>query len=64
MSALLGDLQSADTNGYQYEINGFYYGNEYYMFVYNTNDIRLVAAPPKALVNTVVIQITGCGHVI
>jgi hypothetical protein len=47
---LTGELQSADENGYQYEVNSFYYGNEFYMFVYNTyNDIRLVAAPPESV---------------
>jgi hypothetical protein len=47
---LMGELQAADENGYQYEVNSFYYGNEFYMFVYNTyNDIRLVAAPPESV---------------
>ena len=33
-----------------HEINGFYYNNEFYMFIYNTyRDIRLVGAPPESV---------------
>ncbi len=39
-------------NHYSAIIKPFYYGNEYYMFVYETfNDIRLVGAPPEAIGN-------------
>ena len=44
------EYTEGDSNGYQYEINSFYYGNEFYMFIYNTySDIRLVAAPPESV---------------
>jgi len=44
------EYSDADAHGYQYEIKGFYYDNEFYMFVYNTyNDIRLVGAPPESV---------------
>ena len=47
---LLGELSGGDVEGYTYEVNSFYYGNEFYMFVYNTyNDIRLVGAPPESV---------------
>ncbi|MBM72273.1 MAG: serine protease [Crocinitomicaceae bacterium] len=49
-NALVGEMSEADTEGYSYEVKSFYYGNEYYMFVYNTyKDIRLVAAPPESV---------------
>ena len=49
-NALVGEMNEADTEGYSYEVKSFYYGNEYYMFVYNTyRDIRLVAAPPESV---------------
>jgi hypothetical protein len=39
-----------DVHGYQYEVKSFYYGNEFYMFIYNTyRDIRLVGAPPESV---------------
>jgi len=48
--AITSELNEADTDGYTYEVNSFYYGNEFYMFVYNTyNDIRLVGAPPESV---------------
>ncbi len=35
---------------YHAEVNSFYYGNEYYLFVYDTfEDVRLVGAPPSAI---------------
>ena len=46
--ALVNEMNTNDTNGYEYEVKSFYYGNEYYMFVYHTyRDVRLVAAPPE-----------------
>jgi len=37
-------------NNYQVVIKPFYYGNEYYMFVYEVfNDVRLVGAPPSSI---------------
>ena len=40
-AALVNEMNTNDANNYEYEINSFYYGNEYYMFVYHTyNDIR------------------------
>jgi len=39
-------------NNYKVEIKPFYYGNEYYMMVYEVfQDIRLVGAPPSAIGN-------------
>jgi hypothetical protein len=36
--------------GYVTEINPFYYGNEYFLFVYEVfSDIRLVGAPPSSI---------------
>ena len=49
-NALVGEMQEGDNEGFSYEVKSFYYGNEYYMFVYNTyRDIRLVAAPPESV---------------
>ena len=49
-NALVGEMNEGDTEGHSYEVKSFYYGNEYYMFVYNTyRDIRLVAAPPESV---------------
>ena len=49
-NALVSEMNEADTEGFSYEVKSFYYGNEYYMFVYNTyRDIRLVAAPPESV---------------
>ncbi len=40
----------ADSSGLDYEIKGFFKGNEYYMLVYNTfDDVRLVGAPPSSI---------------
>ena len=46
------DLQKSisDTSHYQSEIKPFYFGNEYYLFVYEVfNDVRLVGAPPSSI---------------
>ncbi len=41
-----------DTSHYTATIKDFYYGNAYYLFVYEEfKDIRLVAAPPEAIGN-------------
>ncbi len=47
-------LQDEGVDGTQWKavIKSFYYGSEYYMFLYEEfNDIRLVGAPPKAVGN-------------
>lgn len=37
-------------NGYIAEVESFYYGNDYYMFVYQEyTDVRLVGAPPSSI---------------
>ncbi len=42
--------ENSENNKYNIEIKPFYYGNEYYMFVYEVfRDIRLVGAPPSAI---------------
>ena len=47
----LRELATAE-NHYDAVIKPFYYGNEYYMFVYEVyRDVRLVGAPPEALGN-------------
>ena len=44
------EYSDGDVHGYQYEVKSFYYGNEFYMFIYNTyRDIRLVGAPPESV---------------
>ena len=36
--------------GYRASVEGLYYGNQYFLFVYQTyTDVRLVAAPPSAI---------------
>ncbi len=30
------EYTEGDVHGYQYEVKSFYYGNEFYMFIYNT----------------------------
>ena len=41
---------SSDDNHYTIDIKPFYYGNEYYMFIYEVfRDIRLVGAPPSSI---------------
>jgi hypothetical protein len=50
----MGNLIEEATKGTHYTaiVRPFYYGNEYYMFVYETfNDVRLVGAPPEAIGN-------------
>ena len=40
----------ADTSHYTTEIKPFYYGNEYYLFVYEIfTDVRFVGAPPSSI---------------
>ncbi len=44
--------ESVEGTGYKAVIKPFYYGNEYYMFIYQEyTDIRLVGAPPNAIGN-------------
>jgi V8-like Glu-specific endopeptidase len=44
--------ESVANTGYKSVIKPFYYGNEYYMFIYQEyTDIRLVGAPPNAIGN-------------
>lgn len=45
------ELATTDNN-YSAVVKPFYYGNEYYMFVYETyTDVRLVGAPPESIGN-------------
>ena len=49
-SEIKTEYSESDELGYDYEIKSFYYGNEFYMFIYNTyRDIRLVGAPPESV---------------
>jgi len=42
--------EASKDNNYDVEVKEFFYGNEYYLFVYNTyKDIRLVGAPPESV---------------
>ncbi len=42
--------ENSENNRYDIKIKPFYYGNEYYMFVYEIyKDIRLVGTPPSAI---------------
>jgi hypothetical protein len=44
--------ETTGNSGFKTVIKPFYYGNEYYMFIYQEyNDIRLVGAPPNAIGN-------------
>ena len=44
--------ESGSNTAFKSVIKPFYYGNEYYMFIYQEyNDIRLVGAPPSAIGN-------------
>ncbi len=44
--------EAQEETGYKAVIKPFYYGNEYYMFLYQEyNDIRLVGAPPSSVGN-------------
>jgi hypothetical protein len=50
----MGNLIKEATEGTHYSaiVRPFYYGNAYYMFVYETfTDVRLVGAPPEAIGN-------------
>jgi hypothetical protein len=50
----MGNLIKEATKGTHYNavVRPFYYGNAYYMFVYEAfNDVRLVGAPPEAIGN-------------
>jgi len=42
--------EESQSNQYEIVVKPFYYGNEYYMFVYEVyKDVRLVGAPPSAI---------------
>lgn len=42
--------EATEGTDYNAEVKSFFYGNEYYLFVYNTyNDVRLVGAPPESV---------------
>ncbi|MDP4588340.1 MAG: S46 family peptidase, partial [Flavobacteriales bacterium] len=42
--------EASKDNDFDVEVKEFFYGNEYYLFVYNTyKDIRLVGAPPESV---------------
>ena len=42
--------QNSNNNKFKVVIKPFYYGNEYYMFIYKVyKDVRLVGAPPSAI---------------
>ncbi len=50
--AMMEELKSRAVEGthYEAEIKSFYFGREYYMFVYEVfRDVRLVGAPPEAI---------------
>ncbi|MFM7726958.1 MAG: S46 family peptidase, partial [Flavobacteriales bacterium] len=52
LAAKTKELIAANTNNGQYEVEvkSFFYGNEYYMMVYQTfSDIRLVGNPPESV---------------
>ncbi|MHC1705361.1 MAG: S46 family peptidase [Tenuifilaceae bacterium] len=43
---------ASEGNNYRVDVRPFYYGNEYYMYVYEVyKDVRLVGAPPSAIGN-------------
>ena len=49
ISGTIADEATKGT-GYHGEVKSFFYGNEYYLFVYETfKDIRLVGAPPSSI---------------
>jgi hypothetical protein len=49
MEAIQAEID-ADGSGLSGEVKSFYYGNEFYLFVYNTyRDVRLVGNPPEAI---------------
>lgn len=42
--------KAEEANNYRVEIKDFFYGNEYYMFIYEVfEDVRLVGAPPSSI---------------
>lgn len=42
--------EAQEGNGYKAQVKSFFYGNEFYMFVYEVfEDIRLVGAPPSSV---------------
>jgi hypothetical protein len=46
------DIRNTATEGthYQAEVREFYYGNQYYLFIYEVyNDVRLVGVPPESI---------------
>ena len=44
------ELNATSDNQYETRVSGFYNGNEYYLFVYETfRDVRLVGAPPSSI---------------
>ena len=48
----INKIQTEAINGTHYSarVSSFYYGNEYYLYVYETfNDVRLVGAPPSSI---------------
>jgi hypothetical protein len=52
LAAKTKELIAANTNNgaYEVEVKSFFYGNEYYMMVYQTfSDIRLVGNPPESV---------------
>jgi hypothetical protein len=51
MSKLRGlEGKAVEGTTYEAEVKSFFYGNEYYLFVYNTfRDIRLVGNPPESI---------------
>ena len=54
MELNMGNLIEGATKGTHYSaiVKPFYYGNAYYMFVYEAfNDVRLVGAPPESIGN-------------
>ena len=44
------EKETVEDTRYRAEVNSFFYGNEYYLFVYDVfEDIRLVGAPPSSI---------------
>ena len=54
--------KATEGNGYISEVKSFFFGNRYFLFVYEVfTDVRLVGAPPNLSVNLAVIRIIGFG---
>ena len=54
ISANIDDIikEAEEGNGYNAEVKSLFYGNQYYLFVYESfRDIRLVGAPPSSIGN-------------